>query len=120
MTLKVAKTLRSLGERLKAGASVRQVYGDPIEFGGRMVVPIARLRYGFGVGGAMEGRGKARSGHGGGSGGGAGISVRPVGAIEITGAGTRFIRFTDPAPLGLALLIGFLVGLRTGRRSRRG
>lgn len=121
MTGKVAKTLRSLGERLQAGASVRQVYGDPIEFGGRMVVPIARLRYGFGAGGGMEGRGKAGSGLGGrGSGGGAGISVRPVGALEITKAGTRFIRFTDPAPLGLALLIGFLVGLRTGRRSRRG
>lgn len=118
--VKIAKTLRSLGDRLQAGASVRQVYGDPVEFGGRTVLPIARIRYGFGAGGGTGGSAKPRSDRGGsGSGGGAGISLRPVGALEITEAGTRFIRFADPVPLGLALLIGFLVGFRTGRRARR-
>lgn len=114
---RIAKTLRSLGDRLQAGASVRHVYGNPIEFAGRTVVPLARLRYGFGAGDGAE---KAGSGRGGsGSGGGAGISLRPVGALEISEAGTRFIRFADPVPLGLALLVGFLVGLRAGRYSRR-
>lgn len=118
MALKVAKTLRSLGDRLQAGAGVRQVYGDPVELAGRTVLPIARIRYGFGAGGGTGGSDKSGSGRGG-SGGGAGISVRPVGALEITEAGTRFIRFADPVPLGLALLIGFLAGFRTGRRARR-
>jgi uncharacterized spore protein YtfJ len=116
VTIKVAKTLRSLGDRLQTGASVRQVYGDPVAFAGRTVLPIARLRYGFGAGGGMGESAKPGSGRGG---GGAGISVRPVGALEITEAGTRFIPFIDPVPLGLALLIGFLAGFRIGRRDRR-
>ena len=115
---RIAKTLRSLGDRLRAGASVENVYGDPVEFGGRMVIPMARLRYGFGAGGSVGGGGKAGSARGG-SGGGAGLVIRPVGALEITETGTRFVPFIDPARLGMALLIGFLVGLGIGRRSRR-
>lgn len=116
--VKTGRMLRSLGDRLQAGASVRQVYGEPIEFAGRMVIPVAGLRYGFGAGGGAGGKpGSDRSGNG--SGGGAGISLRPLGALEITEAGTRFIRFVDPVPFGLALLIGFLVGLKTGRHARR-
>jgi hypothetical protein len=48
---KVAKTLRSLGDHLQVGASVRNVYGDPVNVGGRTVIPIARVSYGFGAGG---------------------------------------------------------------------
>jgi uncharacterized spore protein YtfJ len=114
---KIAKTLRSLGDRLRAGASVRHVYGDPVEYGGRMVVPIARLSYGFGAGGG-ESTNAERQGSG--CGGGAGVGVRPVGVLEITADGTRFIRFGDPVRLATALLIGFAIGLRTGRRRRRG
>ncbi len=116
---RIAKTLRSLGERLQAGASVRNVFGDPVEFGGRTVIPMARLRYGFGAGGGVGG-GKARSERGGSGGGaGAGLIVRPVGALEISEAGTRFVPVVDPVRLGMTLLIGFLVGLRIGRRSKR-
>lgn len=113
---RMAKTLRSLGERLQAGASVRNVYGDPVEFGGRMVIPMARLRYGFGAGGSVRGNGKARSEPGGG--GGAELVVRPVGALEITEAGTRFVPFVDPVRIGMALLIGFLVGVKIGSRAK--
>ena len=55
----------------------------------------------------------------GGSGGGAGMSARPVGALEITEAGTRFIPFIDPTRLGMALVVGFLIGLTIGHRSAR-
>jgi uncharacterized spore protein YtfJ len=112
--IKIAKTLRSLGDRLQAGASVRNVYGDPVEVGGRTVIPIARVSYGFGAGGS-EDRDAERSGRG----GGAGISTRPVGALEITAAGTRFIPFIDPVRLGMALMVGFLIGLKIGSRSAR-
>jgi hypothetical protein len=47
------------------------------------------------------------------------MSVRPVGALEINEAGTRFIPFIDPARLGVALMVGFLIGLTIGRRSAR-
>jgi len=52
--VKVAKTLRSLGDHLQVGASVRNVYGDPVNIGGRTVIPIARVSYGFGAVGDWE------------------------------------------------------------------
>jgi len=111
---KVAKTLRSLGDHLQVGASVRNVYGEAVNVGGRTVIPIARVSYGFGAGGGARGSEEAEPERGG-SGGGAGMSARPVGALEITEAGTRFIPFVDPARLGIALIVGFLIGLTVGR-----
>ena len=115
---KVAETLRSLGEHLQLGRSVRNVYGDPVVVGGRTVIPIARVSYGFGAGGGVNEGEKAKSDRGG-SGGGAGMSARPAGALEITEAGTRFIPFVDPARLGIVLTVGLLIGLGIGRRSAR-
>jgi uncharacterized spore protein YtfJ len=88
--VKVSEMLGSLGDNLRVGASVRNVYGDPVTAGARTVIPIARVRYGFGAGGG-EGRSPATTADRAGSGGGAGMSARPVGALEITEAGTRFI-----------------------------
>ncbi|HXC12849.1 MAG TPA: spore germination protein GerW family protein [Stellaceae bacterium] len=113
--MKVSKTLHALVDRLQVGASVRNVYGDPVQVGDRTVIPIARVSYGFGAGGRASGKEKAPPGQNGG--GGAGLSARPVGALEITAAGTRFIAFPDPARLGAALLIGFLIGLAVNRRA---
>ena len=55
--VKVAKTLRSLGDHLQVGASVRNVYGDPVNIGGRTVIPIARVSYGLGRVAEWEGTG---------------------------------------------------------------
>jgi uncharacterized spore protein YtfJ len=115
---KVSETLRSLGDHLQLGRSVRNVYGDPVVVGGRTVIPIARVSYGFGAGGGVNEGEEAQSERGG-SGGGAGMSARPAGALEITEAGTRFIPFVDPARLGIALTVGLLIGLGIGRRSRK-
>ena len=113
----VMKTLGLLGDRLHFGASVRNVFGDPVEAHGRTVIPVARIGYGFGAGGRAGGNAAAGS-EAAGSGGGAGLRARPVGALEITAAGTHFIPFIDPARLGVLLLAWFLIGLRIGRRSR--
>jgi hypothetical protein len=40
-------------------------------------------------------------------------------ADGINEAGRRFIPFIDPARLGVALMVGFLIGLTIGRRSAR-
>ncbi|MGH7044826.1 MAG: spore germination protein GerW family protein [Stellaceae bacterium] len=105
----LVKTLRSLGNRLQAGASICQLYGEPVEQSGRTIVPVARMRYGFGAGGGSK--------HGG---GGAGIDLRPVGVIEITDEGTRFLPLRRPLPLVVALLGGLLLGYKLGRRAGRG
>ena len=59
--VKVAETLHSLGDQLQVGASVRNVYGDPVDVGGRTVIPIARVSYGFGAGGGARGSEGAES-----------------------------------------------------------
>ena len=117
--MKVSKMLSSLGNHLRVGASVRNVYGEPVVAGGRTVIPIARVGYGFGAGGG-EGQSPETAADRPGSGGGAGMSARPVGALEITEAGTRFIPFIDPIRLGMALMIGLCIGFTVGRRSAQG
>ena len=79
--VEVATTLRSLGDHLQVSASMRNVYGDPVNVGGRTVIPIARVTYGCGAGGGV-GASKEAEPERGGSGGGAGMSARPVGALE--------------------------------------
>ena len=125
------RILGLLGDRLHSGASVRNVFGDPVEAHGRTVIPVAQISYGFGAGGraaaneaaANEAAGSAAAGSAAArpedGGGGAGLRARPVGALEITAGGTRFIPFIDPTRLGLVLLVGFLIGVGIGRRSSR-
>lgn len=104
--MSVPDVLRSLGDHLQAGVSAKAVYGDPITVGERTVVPIAQARYGFGAGGGAE---RTR-------GGGAGARVSPAGALEITGAGTRFIPFIDPVRFAATLALAVIVGIAIGRR----
>lgn len=100
----VPDVLRSLGDRLQAGASVKAVFGDPIVVGDRTVVPIARVGYGFGGGGSDK------------AGGGGGSGIRPAGALEITAAGTRFIPFVDPVRLAATMALAVIIGIALGRR----
>ncbi|WP_158059099.1 GerW family sporulation protein [Halorussus halophilus] len=113
--------LETIVERLQHSASVRSVYGQPIERGGRTVVPIAEVAYAFGGG---YGRGEptdeksgnsASAGQGGGGGGYA--TAKPVGALEITDDETRFVRADGNRKLAVAL--GALaLGVAVGRASR--
>jgi uncharacterized spore protein YtfJ len=117
--VKVSKMLNALGDRLQVEASVRNVYGEPVNAGGRTVIPIARVSYGFGAGDRAIGNPETTADRAG-SGGGAGMSARPVGALEITEAGTRFIPYMDPVRLGMALVLGLCIGVAIGRRSAQG
>lgn len=104
----VQEILQTIGERLQSSATVKCVYGDPIVASDRTVVPIARVKFGFGAGG-----GKFT-----GSGGGGGVRADPAGMIEITPAGTTFVAFRDYRQLGLALGLGILIGMALSRRKR--
>ena len=57
----------------------------------------------------------------GGSGGGGGVKVTPIGVIEVTDAGTRFIRFFDPKMAARLVVGGVVLGmiLRRALRWRR-
>jgi len=120
----VQEILQSISERVATTASVKQVFGEPIERAGRTIIPVARVKYGFGGGyggGEQEGAEVNRPLAAGGGGGGGGVRAKPVGALEITDSGTRFIRFVDLGEIVKAC-VGGLVAIMIVRRltKRRG
>lgn len=109
------KTLvRGMVEDAIAGSS-RTVFGEPVVHGDRTVVPVSRVsyRYGFG-GGSGTGPQIGEDGHapGGDGGGGAGtLNARPVGYIDTSSEGSRFVPVIDWSRLLNTLLTFAGIGL---------
>ena len=117
--MSIQQLFSSFAERLQSSASVKTVYGDPMVVEGKTIIPVARVAYGFGGGsGTRKSDAESEGGQEGGGGGG-GVSASPVGVVEITPEGTRFIPFEDRKKLAAVLLIGLLLGVRLGRRRVR-
>jgi len=77
-----------MAERVSAGASVKNVFGEPVAAGHRTVIPAARVRYAFGAGGGSkdDAVGWTR------------VRRSPAARLEITPEGTRFLAFEDNGP----------------------
>jgi uncharacterized spore protein YtfJ len=103
--------LHTLSERMQTSAHVRNVFGDPITAGDRTIIPVARVGYGLGAGGGSDDKRE-------GGGGGGGVGAQPVGVVEVTPAGTRFIPFHGVRRLAIASAVGFLFGVVLGRRRK--
>ncbi len=106
----------TISERLKAGADIKVVYGEPQVIEGKTIIPVAVASYGFGAG-----SGTGPQGEGGGAGGGGGMRIKPVGVVEITAERTRFIPILDVnrlATLGLIALVVILFWVRRTFRRR--
>ena len=112
--------LERLAEQVGAKANVHAVFGEPITRDDLTVVPVARVRWGFGGGG---GRSDATpTGAASGSGGGGGVAADPVGYLEITpnGAAFRPIRDQYPSPAFLlAAGVTAAIVIRAVARLRR-
>lgn len=110
---------RSFSEGLQSSAHVKTVFGDPIVSGGRTVVPVAKVAYGFGggLGARTKGRDddKEESGTDEGGGGGGGVAAFPLGVVEITQNNTRFISFKLTRKLVAGVAAGLLFGYVFGR-----
>ena len=79
-SLPAHQAVEALAERLGAVAAARAVFSDPVERDGVTVIPVARVRWGFGAGGGTGGlEGTKEHGEGGG-----GVSASPLGYIEIS------------------------------------
>lgn len=94
--------LEGVAERIGARASVTAVFGEPIDRGDLTVIPVARVRWGFG-GGSGEG-GDEVGATGSGSGGGGGVAADAIGYVEIGPAGATFRPINPPYPSPLFLL----------------
>ncbi len=106
--------LQSKAERFAATANVKQIFGEPIERSGKTIVPVAQVQYRLGGGyggGEQEQDTRERPLAAGGGGGGGIVKAKPAGALEITDAGTRFIRFIDPMDMVKACVGGLIAVL---------
>lgn len=115
-------------DHLRASASVKTVYGEPVVVDGKTIIPVAKVAYGFGGGvgakrhppAAEPGKEPVATETGEGAGGG--VAAKPVGVVEISGQETKFVPFGQAKRLAWALGIGsglgLLLGLVLGRRSK--
>ncbi len=115
--LDAKEMLSALAERCGTSAKVQTVFGEPIQAHGKTIITVARVSYGFGAGGggAKKAEGQIDAG---GSGGGGGVNVNPIGVLEVTEAGTKFIRFFDLKMAARLIVFGVAIGL-TLRRALR-
>lgn len=95
--------IERLAAQMGMHARAASVYGDPVERGGVTVIPVARVRWGFGGG---AGRGPEEKGSGMGAGGGA--MATPAGYIEIHEGVATYHPIHDLMQTlgGVALIIG--------------
>lgn len=87
-----------LASRVGMHASPRAVFGDPVVRDGMTIIPVAKVRWGFGGGSGRGADGSAEDGTldaGEGSGGGGGVMASPLGYIEIANGVADFRRIRD-------------------------
>lgn len=104
-------------DRLQGSASAKIIYGEPVTAHGKTIIPVGKIAYGFG-GGLGPGKLRPQNLDKGsvGEGGGGGVAATPVGIIEISEAGTRFIPIEQSWKPWAGLAAGLLVGLLLGRK----
>ncbi len=107
--------LDSLKQGLASTASVKSVYGEPINIAGKTIIPVARIGFGFGAG---SGGGKRPEG-GEGAGGGGGMGAVPVGVLEVTPERTRFVAFGSRKRMAAAMAAGMVIGMALRGRCGR-
>ena len=96
------RLLERLAELVSARAGVNAVFGDHVKHDNLTVIPVGRVRWGFGGGGGhADGQ---PSGPASGSGGGGGVAADPIGYIEIGPDGATFRPIREPYPSPLFLI----------------
>jgi len=111
------KYFESFQDKIVNSAHVKTVFGEPITAEGKTIIPVARIRYGFGGGmgsGPSRSSDEQRIGQGGGGGGGVGAT--PIGVVEVTAAGTRFIPIRSRRRTAAAAVAGFVLGYLWSKR----
>lgn len=98
--------LDRMAERVGGNARAEAVYGAAVERDGVTVIPVAKVRWGFGGGDGTSAGGAGAAQAAGGSGGGGGVTVSPLGYIELSGGESRFRRINDPTAWAPLLLVG--------------
>ena len=101
--------LEELFQSIVNQAGVKTIFGDPISTNGKTIVPVAKVRCGFGGGSKRRPEDTERE-----FGGGGGFIAKPVGVIEITNEETRFVPIPSNWPIVAAVAIGVCLGMLIG------
>jgi uncharacterized spore protein YtfJ len=107
----VEDIIQKITDKLSDSATVKKVYGDPIAAEGRTIIPVARVKYGFGAGSGKRGRkhdGQDNGNEGGGGGGG--ITAVPAGVVEVAEGETRYIPIDDTLKITAVAAAGAAMG----------
>lgn len=107
MTLNVGDVAKNIANELKTFAKTESIVGEPIDIEGKIIIPVIKVKLGFGVGGGEDtSAGKKPGPHGTGGGGGGGVSVEPAAFITIIGneisvlspKGSKFEKLAEAVP----------------------
>ena len=126
--MSVATPFEPIAEVFERNLSIRHVYGEPVHHGDTTVIPVAKVAYGFGAGGGRRpaprsaqvaaSSAEAASSDSQGGGGGGGARLTPIGALEVSPRGTRFVRYNELPRLAGAFGLGLGVGVLLASRFR--
>lgn len=91
--LDIHEILKEVSENIEKGANAKTVFGDPVRVGHRTIIPVATV--------SVMGRG------------GLGLRVesKPVGYIEITEEGAKYVPTVDQTKIALRGLLSGLVAI---------
>jgi len=95
-------------EEVQQTAHVSALFGKPVQVGERTVIPVAKVKYGFGLGFGKGGTETGEEKTAEGAGGGGGIIARPIAVIEVTPDRVRVEPVLDEGRIALA---GIFAGL---------
>ena len=97
----------SIVGELKNFANTKTIVGDPINIEGKTIIPVIKLKLGFGAGGGEDTSGEKKHGCGGtGGGGGGGVHIEPAAFITVVGdeisvlspKGAKFEKLAEAVP----------------------
>ncbi len=96
----ITDTIEGVKSALSDRLTAQTAYGEAIEVDGVTVIPVARVMLGFGAGGGVGEAKRSSDGEDappptGGGGGGGGV-VQPLGFIEVSSTGARWVPLEPP------------------------
>jgi uncharacterized spore protein YtfJ len=103
-------------DQIREQAQWQAAFGEPQEIEGQVVIPVAQVSYGGGLG-FGQGEGVAQEGEesgkaegvGEGGGGGGGATTRPMGSLVVTPEEVRFVPTLDVTKISMAgMMLGAL------------
>ena len=84
-------------EHVRTNASMKQVFGEPVQVDGKTFIPVAKV--------------PARDA--------VGVAARPIGVVEVSATETKFVAFGQTKRFAWVAAISAALGLLVGRLFRR-